>query len=194
MNRGRPRIFDPELVLENAMELFWSRGYDATSLQDLLEATGLSKSSLYESFGNKQSLFETAFTRYFEGRARFMRERLDESEYALEFIRECLMSVLEDASRDSPRGCMLVNVANEFSSSDPAIHRLVILASKRFRRVFELAFERAQESGEISADKTPEELALLMHCVMNGLRTQTKSGLSHQELLTVIDLVMARWA
>ncbi|MDD0997556.1 TetR/AcrR family transcriptional regulator [Pseudomonas sp. TNT2022 ID1044] len=176
------------------MELFWCRGYDATSLQDLLEATGLSKSSLYESFGNKQSIFESAFTRYFEGRARFMRKRLDESESAVDFIRECLMSVLEDASRDFPRGCMLVNVANEFSSSDPAIHHLVILASKRFRRVFELAFERAQQNGEIPADKTPAELALLMHCIMNGLRTQTKSGLSHQELITVIDLVMLRWA
>jgi AcrR family transcriptional regulator len=61
MNRGRPRIFDPDLVLENAMQLFWSKGYEATSLQDLLATTGLSKSSLYESFGNKQRLFEVAF-------------------------------------------------------------------------------------------------------------------------------------
>lgn len=87
MNRGRPRNFEPDLVLENAMQLFWSQGYEATSLQDLLLATGLSKSSLYESFGNKQSLFEAAFTRYFDIRARQMRERLEQAESPLGYIR-----------------------------------------------------------------------------------------------------------
>ncbi|MEQ6694486.1 helix-turn-helix domain-containing protein, partial [Pseudomonas aeruginosa] len=113
------------------MELFWSKGYEATSLQDLLNATGLSKSSLYESFGNKQSLFEAAFTRYFEGRAKQMSERLEQAVSPLAFLRDCLRSVLEETERATPRGCMLVNVANEFSTSDPAIQRLVALATQR---------------------------------------------------------------
>ena len=97
MNRGRPRTFDPDQVLEKAMQLFWSQGYETTSLQDLLLATGLSKSSLYESFGNQQSLFEAAFTRYFDRRAKQMRERLEQADSPLDFIHGCLLSVLDDA-------------------------------------------------------------------------------------------------
>jgi AcrR family transcriptional regulator len=191
MNRGRPRIFDPDLVLEKAMQLFWSKGYKATSLQDLLQVTGLSKSSLYESFGNKQNLFEAAFSRYFDTRARQMRERLEQADSPLAFIRECLLSVLADTERDTPRGCMLVNVANEFSSSDPSVQTLIELATSRSCAVFERAFERAHACGEIQATQTPASLALYMHCVMSGLRTQAKSGLARKELLTVIEQVVA---
>lgn len=190
MNRGRPRTFDPDQVLENAMQLFWSQGYEATSLQDLLLATGLSKSSLYESFGNKQSLFEAAFTRYFDSRSQQMRERLQQAESPLGFIRGCLLSVLEDAQQQTPRGCMLVNVANEFSTGDPAVQPLIELATRRFRQVFEQAFNQAQACGELSTSQSPVALALFMHCAMSGLRTQAKSGIARNELLSVIDLVM----
>lgn len=173
------------------MELFWSKGYETTSLQDLIEATGLSKSSLYESFGNKQSLFESAFTRYFDGRAKQMKDRLESAESPLGFIRECLNSVLEDTDRATPRGCMLVNVANEFSTSNPAVRRLVALATHHFHKVFEQAFQEAQSLGEIPANRRPAELALAMHCAMSGLRTQVKSDLARKDLLTVIEWVMA---
>jgi AcrR family transcriptional regulator len=191
MNRGRPRTFDPDLVLENAMQLFWSQGYEATSLQDLLLATGLSKSSLYESFGNKQNLFEAAFTRYFDSRSKQMRERLELAESPLGFIRGCLLSVLDDAEQGRPRGCMLVNVANEFSTGDPAVQTLIELATRRFRQVFELAFEQAQARGELSDNRPPAALALYMHCAMSGLRTQAKSAIARKDLLTIIELVMA---
>ncbi len=193
MNRGRPRTFDPDLVLENAMELFWSKGYEATSLQDLLNATGLSKSSLYESFGNKQSLFESAFTRYFEGRAQQMSERLEQAASPLAFLRDCLCSVLEEPERATPRGCMLVNVANEFSTSDPAVQRLVALATQRFCKVFEQAFQQARSQGDIPKSSEPAALALFMHCAMSGLRTQVKSGVARNDLLTVIEKVMANF-
>lgn len=191
MNRGRPRNFDPDLALENAMQAFWTQGYEATSLQDLLDATGLSKSSLYECFGSKQRLFEAAFTRYFDGRATRMHERLAHSPSALAFIHECLLSVLDDFGCDRPRGCMLVNVANEFSTGNPAVMRLVQLATRRFRGVFEQAFAQAQACGEISAERSPAALALYMHCTMSGLRTQAKSGLARQDLLAVIETMMA---
>lgn len=193
MNRGRPRTFDPDLVLENAMQLFWSQGYEATSLQDLLQATGLSKSSLYESFGNKQNLFEAAFTRYFDSRAELMLARLAEAESPMTFIRDCLLSVLDDARQSQPRGCMLVNVANEFSTGEPAVQALVETATRRMRQVFEQAFAQAQARGELSRQRSPADLALYMHCAMSGLRTQTKSALSRKDLLTVIEQIMANW-
>lgn len=194
MNRGRPRIFNPEYVLESAMQLFWRKGYEATSLQDLLQATGLSKSSLYDSFGNKQSLFEAAFTRYFDMRAVLMREELGRAASPLAFIRNCLNSVLEDvAPGHGPRGCMLVNVANEFSTNDPSVEKLIFLATRRFREVFVEAFEQAKISGEVSQSKDPASLALFMHCAMSGLRAQVKSGIARKEILTVIEIIMANF-
>jgi AcrR family transcriptional regulator len=191
MTRGRPRNFDADLVLENAMQLFWSKGYEATSLQDLLDATGLSKSSLYESFGNKQQVFEAAFTRYFDVRTKHMKERLEQAASPLTFIRECLVSVLDDTECGTPRGCMLVNVANEFSTGHPAVQSLVQGGTQRFRQVFEEAFAQAQASVEMSPTQPPAHLALYMHCAMSGLRTQAKSGLVRSDLLKVIELIMA---
>lgn len=191
MTRGRPRNFDPDLVLESAMQLFWSKGYEATSLQDLLDATGLSKSSLYESFGNKQQVFEAAFTRYFNLRAQLMSERLARASSPLAFIHDCLLSVLDDAESGTPRGCMLVNVANEFSTGHPVFQPLIELATQRFRDVFEQAFAQAQGSAEMSAEKPPAHWALYMHCAMSGLRTQSKSGLARHDLSQVIALIMA---
>jgi AcrR family transcriptional regulator len=86
---------------------------------------------------------------------------------------------------------MLVNVANEFSTSDPAVQRLIALATRRFRGVFEQAFQQARAAGEVSAAQQPAARALYMHCVMSGLRTQTKAGMAQQELRTVIELFMA---
>ncbi|BFN28261.1 HTH-type transcriptional repressor ComR [Pseudomonas sp. SCT] len=175
------------------MQLFWSKGYEATSLQELLAATGLSKSSLYESFGNKQSLFEAAFSRYFDARAKQMYERLGQARSPLSFIHDCLLSVVEEVGQGTPRGCMLVNVANEFSTSDPSVRGLIELATRRFRQVFERAFEQAQACGQIGDSHSPDSLALYTHCVMVGLRTQVKSGLPKQELLIVVDLAMANF-
>ncbi|WP_258237886.1 TetR/AcrR family transcriptional regulator [Pseudomonas sp. Q2-TVG4-2] len=173
------------------MQLFWSKGYEATSLQDLLDATGLSKSSLYESFGNKQQVFEAAFTRYFDVRTMRMKERLEQAASPLTFIRECLVSVLDDTECETPRGCMLVNVANEFSTGHPAVQSLVQRGTQRFRQVFEEAFAQAQASVEMPPTQPPAHLALYMHCVMSGLRTQVKSGLVRSDLLKVIELIMA---
>ena len=81
-------------------------------------------------------------------------------------------------------------MANEFSNSDPAVRRLIELATRRFRQVFERAFEQAQACGEIGNSRPSASLALYTHCVMAGLRTQVKSGLSPAELLIVVELAM----
>lgn len=173
------------------MQLFWLQGYQATSLQQLLQVTGLSRSSLYELYGSKQALFEAAFVRYVDARASAMLARLEASPSPLAFVHDCLLSTLEgDDPQQPPRGCMLVNVANEFSTSDPAVHVLVATATARFRGVFEEAFRRAQAGGEVAAQAAPETLAAYLHCTMCGLRTQAKSGLGTRVTLGVIQTVM----
>ena len=132
MTRGHPRTFDPEQMLDQAMQVFWQRGYEATSLQDLLAATGLSKSSLYQTYPSKRALFEAALRQYCSQRRRELRERLQAAASPREFLRAWLLCALEEErAGEPPRGCMLANVASEFSQADPEIAALLDSAPKQ---------------------------------------------------------------
>jgi AcrR family transcriptional regulator len=191
MTRGRPKSFDPDVVLEQAMQVFWQRGYEASSLQDLMAATGLSKSSLYQTYANKQALFEAAFCNYWEQRSRELRARLLEAPSPREFLRGWLLSVLDDVGADgNPRGCMLVNVANEFSQADPAVAELLRRGVERIRQVLREGLQRAQACGELSPAADVDALASYLHCVMSGLRTQVKAGVAKPAIEAVVELTM----
>ncbi|ARU86869.1 TetR/AcrR family transcriptional regulator [Pseudomonas sp. M30-35] len=191
MNRGRPRSFCPEQALENAMQVFWQRGYEATSLQDLLTATGLSKSSLYQTYPSKLAWFEAAFARYCHNRQQLLLELLEQSSSPLDYIRSRLLGVLDDDGLDGiPRGCMLVNVANEFSLNQPSIALLMKKATEGGAQVLTTALKRAQALGELDAQADTEALGFYLQCVISGLRTQVKSGLSADQIKATVTHVM----
>ncbi|WP_255836838.1 TetR/AcrR family transcriptional regulator [Pseudomonas benzenivorans] len=191
MNPGRPKSFCPEQALECAMQLFWRRGYEAASLQELQQATGLSKSSLYQTYPSKQAWFEAAFSHYCRQRQAELLELLERSPSPLGYIRQRLLGVLDDQGVDGvPRGCMLVNVANEFSRRDPGVAQVVQRATEGFCQVFHEALRRAQASGELGAEADVEALGDYLQCVMSGLRTQVKSGLSAASIEATVRVVM----
>jgi AcrR family transcriptional regulator len=189
--RGRPKSFCPDRALENAMQLFWQRGYEAASLQDLQAATGLSKSSLYQTYPSKQAWFVAAFSRYVAQRRALLLEQLDASASPLAFIRERLLSVLEDDGPGGvPRGCMLVNVANEFSLSEPALVPVLQQATAGVCQVFEEALARAVACGELRNDQDLAARAGYLQCVMSGLRTQVKSAMPADSIRATVAVVM----
>ncbi|MFN3768427.1 MAG: TetR/AcrR family transcriptional regulator [Ectopseudomonas guguanensis] len=190
--RGRPKSFCPDRALENAMQLFWQRGYEAASLQDLQAATGLSKSSLYQTYPSKQAWFVAAFSRYVAQRRALLLEQLDASTSPLAFIRERLLSVLEDDGPGGvPRGCMLVNVANEFSLSEPALVPVLQQATAGVCQVFEDALARAVACGELRNGQDLAARAGYLQCVMSGLRTQVKSAVPADSIRATVAVVMA---
>ncbi|OEO27283.1 TetR family transcriptional regulator [Pseudomonas sp. J237] len=192
MNRGRPKSFCPEQALESAMQVFWQRGYEATSLQDLLSATGLSKSSLYQTYPSKLAWFEAAFSHYCGQRQQMLLTLLEEADSPLEYIRNRLLGVLDDEGLDGvPRGCMLVNVANEFSLSEPQVLSQVQAATEGFCQVFSAALERAQAAGELAPGADTRALGRYLQCVMSGLRTQVKSGLPAASIESTVATVMS---
>lgn len=190
--RGRPKSFCPDRALENAMQLFWQRGYEAASLQDLQAATGLSKSSLYQTYPSKQAWFVAAFSRYVAQRRALLLEQLEASASPLAFIRERLLSVLEDDGPGGvPRGCMLVNVANEFSLSEPALVPVLQQATAGVCQVFEEALARAVACGELRNGQDLAARAGYLQCVMSGLRTQVKSAVPADSIRATVAVVMA---
>lgn len=191
MSVGRPRAFDPDEALQGALECFWSHGYEATSMSDLLHCTGLSKSSLYDSFGSKRSLFERCLERYREDRVALMSQRLDAAATGVDFIRQMLESAAAESGKPGARGCLVLNTATEFAQKDAQIARLVAGGIAAFRAVFRKAIRRAQTEGDVPPERDPGELAQFVVTNMSGLRTLAKAGTPAKALKATISLVIA---
>lgn len=188
---GRPLQFDPEQVLESAMQLFWSQGYEATSMQDLLAHSGISKSSLYQTFGGKQQLFRRCISHYSDQFAGQMRQGLAEAASGRAFIEDFLYSVLDETrARCHRRGCLVMNTASEFAQSDPIIAKDVRSGIERFRRVLKAAVQRGQVEGGINRDLDAQVAASYLVSSMSGLKTQSKAGASAEQLRGIIGMIL----
>src|SRR5215469_2997562 len=124
--RGRPRSFDAEAAVERAMVVFWSRGYHATALPDLLRATRLSRGSLYAAFGGKHALFLRALDRYLADAVARLDVELDPLREPVEGLRDLLARYVDRASgADGRRGCLLVATAMELAGQDAEVGRRI---------------------------------------------------------------------
>lgn len=175
--------FEPEKALAEATVVFWTKGYESTSLQDLLKATGLSKSSLYQTFGNKHTLFERCLGHYRETLAEHMAEKLAAADSGLGFLREVLNAVAAEADARGPRrGCLLINTATEFAGRDARVAKEVKLGTGRILGVFEEAIAKAQATGEIDVAEEPRALAQFVMTTISGMRAMVKAGLPRAAL------------
>lgn len=188
-NIGRPLEFDPDTALEAAMQVFWAKGYELTSMQDLLAAMNLSKSSLYQAFGGKQALFRSCMTRYADQIATRLRQRLNEAASGMAFIDAFLHSVLEE-TQGTPRGCLVMNTASEFAQNDVLIAQDVSTSIERFRQILQSAVERAQQEGDIAPERHARTLASFLVSSMSGLKTQAKAGADEDTLNGIIATIL----
>ena len=174
---GRPRLFDEDEVLSKAMELFWSRGYHATSMSDLVAATGLLKGSLYQAFGDKHALFIAALDRYLTCGVVDTQKFLQSFDSPKAAIRELVVRMSQEAAGVSgKRGCLAVGAALEMIPHD-------VETAERIRRFYESnqqailgALKRAQSMGEISEGKDLPGLARALVAGILGMRVLGKTG------------------
>ena len=186
---GRPRDFDPEIVLDAAMQAFWAKGYEATSLSDLMEATGLHKGSLYQAFGDKHTLFIQALKRYLSDMRRMKSKMLAQAATPLEGIRAITHGMLDIADGDCtcPKGCLAINTLVELAPHDPEVQEVMNDHIQRMRSSFAETVARAQEAGQIRTDRTPEEITALMMTFMMGLGTSLRGHLNKDEAHRLLD-------
>src|SRR6201996_277967 len=148
--RGRPRSFDVDAAVERAMEVFWSRGYHATALPDLLRATRLSRGSLYAAFGDKHSLFLRALDRYIADALTRMDAELDPRKAPLDGLRACLAGYVDRTSgATGRRGCLLVATAMELAGQDVDVNRRVAGFFKTMEAKVADALSRAKAMGAL---------------------------------------------
>jgi TetR/AcrR family transcriptional repressor of nem operon len=191
MNIGRPRNFDSDQALQSAVQVFWSKGYESTSLQDLIEAMQISKSSFYQTFESKHQLFQNCINHYQGQFVSDITDSLKNSRTARAFIEDTFNS-LADKARPSGdrRGCLILNCASEFAQRDPVIAKLITKSIKQMTDVFLSAVKRSQQEGDISSDKKPLPLARYLLSSLNGLTTMIKAGASPKEIKEVAQVVL----
>ena len=191
MNIGRPVEFDPDRALESAMHLFWKKGYESTSLQDLIQAMNLSKSSFYQAFGSKHQLFLRSIKLYRDSVVDEMYRLLGKAGSGRKFIEESLLSIAnETRGVDARRGCLVMNSANEFSQRDPVIADLIKKSTESFSAILEKAVVAAQENNEIAPNKDPKVLAQYLLTTMSGLKTMVKAGTSANTIRAIANFAL----
>lgn len=190
---GRPRQFDEDDVLEKAMQAFWANGYEATSMADLVAATGLLKGSLYQAFGNKHALFVVALRRYLESMRRQETELLESASSPLAGIRAVLHSLIDmaDGEDGTPMGCMAVNTLIEVTPHDPQVQKIMEGHMNAVSKTMSAAVAQAQAAGEVSPTNPPEVITALMMTFMAGVATQMSAAMSPQEAHQLLDAQLA---
>ncbi|MBI5823401.1 MAG: TetR/AcrR family transcriptional regulator [Chloroflexi bacterium] len=188
---GRPLEFDPDKAIDAAIEVFWCKGYEATSMTDLLEAMNLSKSSLYQTFGSKRQLFKRCLSRYVDNLSAEMTQELENASSGRSFIEDTFVSIANTAQQpEGAKGCLVGNSANEFGQREPALTAPVTDGLNRFARVFTDAVVKAQAEGSISADADPLALGNYLVGTMNGLRMMIKAGADKRSAKGMVTLIL----
>ena len=193
MKTGRPIEFDPETALDKAMILFWTQGYKTTSTTDLMNTMGLSKSSLYQSFGSKRELFIRCLNRYCQQSIEHQRSKLADVKPGKQYLIELFKNLINiNKNKDIPKGCMLVNTACEFGDIDKELSTFVESRLEMTRQMFQKVIEVGQSAGEIPNDKNAEHLSSLLVVSSFGLRVMAKLDIDRSVLEPIVDQILAQ--
>jgi AcrR family transcriptional regulator len=191
--RGRPRAFDKDEALRKALLIFWQRGYEGTSMADLSDALGINKPSIYAAFGNKEALFRQALQKYLAGPVAYIADAMN-APTALEAVERILKDSAELlTSKDSPRGCLIVQGALACGHESDLIRQELISYRKKFEESLAQRFIKSQLDSDLPRHINPAELAKYIATLHQGMSVQAASGASKEELLAMINLALTAW-
>ncbi len=181
----RTKLFNREHALDRALQVFWTQGYEAASLDALLEAMGVGRQSLYDTFEDKRQLYLAALERYSDGHLAELQGILMRSGS----VKKALKDILEGPARQ-PRaarlkGCFLVNSAVELAPHDPDVSRAVAAGFKAEEEAFTAAIQRGRSTGELERRGEARDLASLVVTLMHGMRVAGKANAAPETLLAM---------
>ena len=184
---ARLREFDEDRALDAAVDCFWSRGYEATSVRDLAREMGIGGASLYNAFGGKRALFARVLERYANRSSRERIARLEAGHRPREAIRAFLAEVIDRSIKDRERkGCLLVNSALDVAPHDAELGRVVTGYLEEIRAFFRRNVEAASEAGETPPGTDAETLSIHLLGVLMGMRVLARTGARRRTLEAVV--------
>ncbi len=185
---ARPKEFIPDEALDKAMHVFWHKGYEATSMEDLLEAMDLNRGSLYDTFGDKRELFIACMDRYCVGMVAHRLSTLDQPGPALESLRKFFLAMLDTALSDPTRkGCLVANTAMELAPHETEIGKRVARALTEVEEAYFKVLVRAKKQGELKKGQDPRALARYLTGMMQGVVVMYKAGMPAATLKDVVE-------
>lgn len=192
--RGRPRRFDQETALIRAMELFWQRGFEATSMSELTEAMGMSPSSIYSTWGDKEGLFQAALAHYTSGPGSFSAQALSTPGQAREAVALMLDRAAAELTQEGrPLGCLVALSGNQCSPAARAVSDSLAAFRRQSQEALEARLRSGQERGELAAEVDPLELAVFYTTVLGGMSIQARNGATTEALRAVARRAMLAW-
>lgn len=190
---GRPRDFDEDVALGRAMELFWRKGYDGTSLSELTDVMDINKPSLYAAFGNKESLFRKALDRYEGERVGAAVKALGEP-VARDAIEQLLLVTIDtQTDPKTPPGCLVVQGALPNGEKGDLVALELVKRRAATQSAIRQRLERAKSEGDLPAGTKPADLARFVFTVIEGLAAQARDGATREELRRVAVQAMRVW-
>ncbi|MCW8278116.1 TetR/AcrR family transcriptional regulator [Pseudomonas sp. PCH199] len=183
--RGRPRAYDPETALQQALGVFWSTGYSGASLDSIATAAGMNRPSLYAAFGDKHALYIKALEQYWEFAAADMQAALTDNELPL---RDALLRFYEGqlsiyySGEGSARGCFAIGTATTEAVEDPEIREVLSDRLSRLDADLEVRLRMAIDTGELKSDVDAGALAVLASSLLHSISIRARAGKPREEL------------
>jgi AcrR family transcriptional regulator len=193
--RGRPRTFDPDAALRTALDLFWERGYEGTSISDLAAAMGIASASIYACFGSKEDLFRQVMALYGRTSGEPPRRALREQPTARAAVEAMLRATADEITRpDTPHGCMLILAAPTGAVENHAVREFLAELRRDMFGTIRDRLARGVTDGDLAAPATGlDGIARYYTTVVQGLSVQARDGADRAELETVVTCAMAAW-
>ncbi|NNC02605.1 TetR/AcrR family transcriptional regulator [Corallococcus exiguus] len=183
---ARPRTFDEAQVLRAVRDQFWTKGYAATSMDDLMQATGLGKGSLYGAFGDKHQLFLKVFDTYCVGSVESVKKTLEGPDAgALERLRQYMLGVATAPA--NRRGCLLARGTSELAAQDAHVADRALETFRGLEAAFVRCLEQARAHGDLAAHADPQRLGAMLLAVFRGLEAVGKAGMDEASLRGMVE-------
>lgn len=188
---ARPKEFNRDQVVDKAMGLFWEKGYDASSVEDLVQCTGIGRGSLYDTFGDKRALYLTALDRYMETSGGSLKKLQTQEGSFLDALRDFFQDRIEEAFTGPTRhGCFMVNAGIELAPRDPEVAQKVQTGLDQTEETFYHVLIKAQAAGELSWKSNPHQLARFLVNTLLGIRVLSRANPDRQMLQDVVQTAL----
>jgi AcrR family transcriptional regulator len=194
MKAGRPKEFDIEKALDSALTVFWRKGYEGTSLQDLTIAMGINRPSLYATYGNKEELFRKALDRYFDTRKSATDNALNQPT-TYKVIEQLLYEFADSHTNpDNPPGCLVVQSALVCGEEADCIKKELISRRLSMETALCNRFERAKKEGDFPETIEPADFARYIATISQGMSIQAANGANSEQLRKVVEIVLKQFS
>jgi len=188
----RVKLFNEDEILKKSMELFWKKGYSATSVQDMVTHLGINRGSIYDTFGDKKNLFDKSLALYCcmnqNGTLAFLKNEKS-VKIGLKKLLECFVTD-SIADRDN-KGCFVVNTTTELNPCDEVINKVLLENKDAYEKMFEDFLKKGQETGEIAKNKDVQAISSLIYTLLGGIRVIARLEKNEKKLLSSVNAVLS---